>query len=452
MTTIAASIIFLVASPQLTRADEDAQSKEALEKETNREVTRTYVVYHLSDRDLAEAKRVLVDHLKKDPEDSASWNLLALTLQKQGKHKNAARYYLKAIETAPDDKRSIYYYNYADAANRYGDSKKARNALIRATEDPRIANSARNAMDTLEANKPLPPMKMELLDKWGMSLGANIGYDSNVILVADKSVTSTAASDRESLVLTPNLSITHYKPFKSGSAISSDFSSAFTWNLNEKVKTYNSLYGALGFEYLAAPKGYPSWDFLGFHIGAETSLVNVDSLKFYNWTPTITYKVTWNYSALTKLLIELPIHYQGYLREGDTSAVNKRTGYGATPTVTYTTHWDPADVSIGAEFEKHYAKGDNYKATRWKLPVSMVFPSWFGSKWNWSFAMDYTYYSKADPVRRDRNFEAATGWSWSIGVPLQMSMSYTFTRNLSNSKLARYTKHNGALLVTYALF
>jgi len=434
-------------SAGLADSPEESESKA---RETDREVTRTYSQFYINENRMADAKQELVDHLKVDPEDASAWNVLGLIFMDEKDFERAGGYFFNAAKWAQtQDDRAVYLYNYADAEVQLGDTEKAMKALRLAARSQSVRESANDALDILSAGKPLPNLKMTPPTRFSLNIGLNSGYDSNVVLAADQSVATLQTSEVASVFLTPNFSLNHKTAMGHGT-LESNLFSAFTWNLNSEVSSLNSLVLGLDSQWGRGPEGAP--DFASaYGYSFSTSFINRDGLDWFSWSPTLFWKGTWYHGNDDETEFNVPVRYQGYVGDDSSGPDNRRSGFGVLPQITHRFYFGIYSLSLSGLYERHFARGINFKVNRFAFPITFGFPIWSNIALSLNTGFEYLNYFESTAGRKDKLFTAGLSLSKTLWQDWSFSVSYSGTRNISNSADAKYWRHAGTLSIIYGV-
>jgi tetratricopeptide (TPR) repeat protein len=417
--------------------------------ETNREIARTYANFHLSQRDLVSAVSGLREHIRSDPDDAGAWNLLGIVYLQASQPRYAADAFQGAVSRAGPEVRGIYLYNFADARARSGDLGAARTGLAQAAQDPRVATAAEAALVRLGSGAPLPPLKLTRPGHWRGSVSLSSGYDTNVLLSSDTAVAEATGAASPSA--TTSVQAAHYKDHSERALLANGLAS-FTYHSDESARLYNSGYVAAGAEWA---EGEDSRDRIGWAIGNEldVTFLNFNGFRFYNWNEGITPKLVIRHSPLHETELELPVRYQRFTVEDGSDLADDRTGFGVRPLVTYRRSVGPNLMTAGFQFEKHLARGTNYRANAFSVPLSWSQRQLFFGLWGlFELDLSHTRYYAADDDRTDRFAKAAVTLGRPLGGRWSGNLTYAFRRNLSSIGTYRYSKHLIALSVSHELF
>jgi tetratricopeptide (TPR) repeat protein len=417
--------------------------------ESNREIARAYANFHLEQKDYPSAVRVLRDHIQGDPEDHGAWNVLGLAYLLANQPKYAADSFAGAARRTKGEQQAIYLYNHADALARAGDVAGARKSLESATLDDRVAPSARAAIEGLAAGQPLPPLRLGGEGAWRLLASVGSGYDTNVLLVSDSNLATAETTGTNTGFVTPALQLQYSKPGESR-----DFTFAgaasFTHQLKEEARTYNGLSSSLSADWAGGDDS--DHPVTGFGDSLEVSYLNTNGFLFYNWTNSLRWRAALRHGPAAETELELPLRYQRFLVEDGDDLADDRTGFGVRPAVTHRRYFAPGYLTAQLIFEKHLAKGTNYRANGFTLPLSWTQRRLLGLWTVLEVEAGYVRYYASANDRTDKLGRASLTFTRRLARRIVATLDYTFRRSISTVDSAQYGKHALGLTVYYEIF
>lgn len=417
------------------------------EEETNREVARTYSAFYLGQKDLSSSIKVLTQHLKIDPKDTGAWHLLGLTLLESQEFAKASQAFYQALVTGSEAGRGLYLYYYADALNRSGDITKAKAVLERALKESDVSDVVKEALAQVKPRVPLPPIRFAKPSNWKASLTIIGGYDTNVLLISDSAIATILRSDTASPNGTVVGQVVHTKELSSGQ-LQSRGSAGANLNTAAAAKTYNTIFSSLGLDWGNGEEEFKSFD-QSMGDAFDINWLNSSGYKFFSWTDTLKWKGAFHHGSSADTEIEMPVYYTKSALDASDDPANDRSGLGIRPGLLYRRYFGFGVVSLGARFEKLFAKGTNYKSTTYAFPFTWsrsLFLGFFGTL---GLEGARVKYPESSTLREDSYMKASGSLARRVSKKLVGSLDYGFTRNISNVETARYNKHSFSFMVNY---
>lgn len=429
---------FLLISPGPARAAD----------ETNREIARTFAIHYIQQKELQSGWSVLRDHLEADPADAGAWNLLGLIYLEADQPAYALKALYRAVEKASqtDPERGIYLYNYADAAIRAGNETQARDLLVESASFPQTRATAKLALGELKAGNALPVFALESQSHWDASAAFLSGYDSNVLLFSDSTLSAQTASGAASPTLSALVQVQNARSFADWSWIAS-----FTHYQAEEARQFNNFATSLNSEWGKENEEFAVFDgSLGNQF--DLAFMNTNGFQFFNWTETLRWRGTLRHSLRAETEVALPLSYQKFLVEAGDDPFDDRTGWSVAPALVHSRTFGASRFSAGIRLEAQLPKGDNYRSFSFAMPMN--FSRTFGGSWGAAFSLEpqFANYVRSATARRDRGLKTGVALSRTFGDAISASLDYSFRRNISNVELATYSRHSLMLMVNYALF
>lgn len=200
--------------------------------EANREWVRTATQDQMNQGHPEKAIQILQDHLKTDKEDEISWANLALLQKNLNRCDEAQASLLRASNLGTSGQKEIYMVA-ADQLRTKGCKPLAKEELIIAADQSTQEDGA-----------------------WSGSAKVLVGYDDNVLLVADS---QTASVSPQSAFVTPTANVSYSKNISSG-LLSAQSVTSYTSYTSSDVQDYNSLSESLSLDFEPNKDSLPGWD------------------------------------------------------------------------------------------------------------------------------------------------------------------------------------------------
>lgn len=416
---------------------------------TNRSILRTAASFYAAHNKSDQAIEVLKEHLKEDESDYESWNFLGLIAMNDGKLDDATAAFYEAAGRAPKELRGIYLYNYADSLVRNQKFGKSRSVLERAGEYAYVSYSSSRAIDEMRDGKPLPPIYIAPDASKGGSIILASGYDTNVLLVADESLSSVSSSDEASFKITPMLTGYYDMPSRDG-ILRAEGTGLFTYHESSSAEKYNTLYLGLGGKWIQQIQ--EPWNY-GAGLKTDFTMLNtnLDGLEYYSWSSTFTPELVWREPGKPQWTFNLPIFYQGFADDPSLTAQNKRHGFGFKPGSSYSTVTeDGIRLGVGLRYEYFFAEGDNYKSHSVIVPASATKELFWGMMGSLTFEGSYVLYPTHENKRKDKILKPGVIFQRTIADRWNAGIDYSFKRNLSNVAAATYKRHQVGVTIVYS--
>ena len=418
---------------------------------TNREVALTFAQFHFTQKDYPSARESIIEHLKEDKRDANGWNLLGLTYLFTGDLVKASKALANAVKIAAGQDKGIYLYNYADALNRQGDSKKARLVLNRATQFERVEVASKGALKNLVSQQPLPELILDQPSAWRSNLSLSSGYDSNVLLYSSDTLSFTDSTGTASPVFSLLAQLSR-KSDAFGGELNWNNGVSFAYHTTDEANAYNALAGTIGLDWAAPGNGVSagSW---GLGNDLSISFLNLnDSFGFFNWKEQPYVRFNFQHNKSWSSRVKVPIFYQKFVVEATDEAVDDRSGVGLKPEIVSTVLSGKNIFTAGLQFEQIFTNGSNYQSTAVGIPLSWsrrVLKNYFGSLRVEGVMLNFP---RSSTLRKDTLVKAGLGLSRRFSEKWFGSLNYLFTRNFSSVASADYSKHAGTLVLNYGIF
>ena len=429
--------------PQKARTKED----------TNNEVVRTYAQVYIEQKDYASAEALIANYLVTEGRDQGLWNLLGLTQLSQKKFAQACFAFKKASElSASSLDQVISYYNFADCLNRGGRQEEAIGVLKQIqTKYPDFSEFSDSIIaqiqnGTISKISALPALKQRPRGKFRVFGALGVGYDTNVTLIQDSLIGSTAVSDHASPYVTPALQV-GYLGQAWVKTLDTRYLTTFTDYSAASAKSFNGLY-----QRVDAVLG--SSEFRYGVIG-ETYFLNRNPFQLYFWDLGLTFIKTKRVSDSEIWEFEVPIRYQGYLLDLDASgADNVRTGEDLQLKATYRNFTSENRYAL-AQFalENQLSQGKNYRFTGLTIPVTYatLIPFFESFRLSNTFNAEVStqWYWSADPSRKDLSGKLGTGLMKVFDGNWTLAFDVYYKKVISTLPLARYGKGVISLMLSH---
>ncbi|MBS1958127.1 MAG: hypothetical protein JST80_01515 [Bdellovibrionales bacterium] len=412
--------------------------------DTNREVVRTYARIYLEQKDFAKAENMLTEYLAGEAADGNLWNLLGLTQMEERKYSQACYAFQKATNTFTQAEDQIYaMYNFADCLNRGARSQEARAVLIKLKErENGLSDSASSAIQLMDVGlvppgSPLPPYRRHGRGQWRLSAAIGSGFDSNVLLVEEAVAAQTSVSDRGSFFITPAFQI-GYLGRAFGKNFDSRYLMSFTDYLNQNAANFNTMFNRLDFLLNDGDDRYGLF--------TDIMLMNRSPFQLYNYDAGFTWMRVHVIDDYRAVIYELPVRYQKYLLDANTSADNDRTGFDAQGKVSYRLIYsDLESLTLQTIGEVQYSTGKNYRLGAVRVPATWItklpfFYSSLGLLNTIAAEVDGVYYFNNDYSRKDLFAKGSFGVTKRFGEQWSSSLDYSYQKNFSNVDAAKYSK------------
>ena len=416
--------------------------------ETNRELAITYANFHVQRKDYAAADRALSDHLRTDAQDSEAWNILGLVRIKAGNPTQAVEAFARAASVTGAPSHGIYLYNYADALSRSGDEARARKSLEEASSDAAVGSSARQALEELKPGRSLPELRLSPPARWNADMTVATGYDTNVLLFSDTTLASITGTGTASpfFLLAPRVS---HSGDALGGRLDSDASVTFLDETGSSASAFNNLSVSAGSR-LARPD--KSFGLFHSYLGRlDYSMLNLSGLEFFHWSALAGWRGVAQHRKGSETYFELPLRYQKFHTAAGDDPANDRTGPALAPTIGHRHQFGELDVDIALQFEKLFSRGANFHSTAFRVPLSLTHPLPWDLTGTLGLEVARIRYPDSSAKRADTSVQGSLVLSRRLFDRLNGILSYSYTKNSSNTDTAAYTKNSVALLVTYAL-
>ena len=121
------------------------------------------------------------------------------------KNSEATYTFQNAIQYASADEKGIIYYHAANNQTQMGNKVKAKEYLMKASEDRSVARSARRALQELNTSSSLPELKVAQPGRWSVSGGIKYGYDDNVLLFSENTLATVSQTETASTSISPSI-------------------------------------------------------------------------------------------------------------------------------------------------------------------------------------------------------------------------------------------------------
>ncbi len=420
-----------------------AQEREKTKADTNREVVRTYARVYVENGEYSKASDMLLRYLKEDGEDGNLWIQLGQSLSLEKKTSQACYAYQKASTLLKDDETRVYAtYLLADCLHQEERVAEAKTLLERLTHEPDdLGYSAGNALDlinrgVIRSGYSLPAYSKKPKGKWHLSGAVGSGYDSNVLLVEENVINSTALTDRASYFFTPAVQAGY-----TGKLFDADFDSryvaAFTDYFNSVAKSFNSLYQRADFSFGSGP--------LRWGVFVDTLFLNRNPFSLYDWEAGLSYLNIEKASSDYSFTFEIPVKYQKYILDSSVTADNDRTG-GDLQLKANARWLRGAEQMLNLQMilEGQYTKGKNYRLGSIDVPLTFQTPvigfTALGLTNVFSLEAQGQSYFQSDTSRRDFLLKVGAGVLRPIGS-FNFTLDYSYLRNGSNVDSAKYHKN-----------
>ena len=419
--------------------------------ETDREIARTYTIFYLHQKDYSSAMETLQEHLLADPEDSEGWNFLGLLNLESKKPAVAAEAFKKAAALAKTNLRGLYLYNQADALARAGDVKNAKVALQQAATESVVQASANDAIGKIRAGKPLPQVQINNPGTWKGSFAVQGGYDSNVLLFPTSVQATSVGTGSASPYLVPALQA-GYRRDSGEKLLETNAVAAFTYMTKSTAQAFDNLYSSASVDWGDSP-GLAKSVLTSFGDEAGLAYLNNNGFRFYDWSNTVRGRAIFWRTLSSQTELELPVVYQKFAVDIGDDPANDRSGVGVGPTLTHRHFFGANLVSAGFQYQKFFAKGVNYRANTFTLPVT-----YFRRNLLWGLngtagtEGSLINYTESTFGRRDKFMKFSVGLSQHFSGSWAMALDYSYRKNFSNIDAAQYDKHMVGLTVSYDLF
>jgi hypothetical protein len=446
-------LILNLCSGLVSQAQENSQKKSAEDVRaeeifrTNNNITIIQLEALKENNQPKTALKLLDYELNRDPQNHELWAYLGLNYVEQKNYMKAKEAYKKAVENSRSPQADLYLYNLAEAENLNGNTEDAKKYLNQIPEGSAYKSSAQNALMNMKSGQKLADAKLDIPGNFKVNLGLKTGYDDNVLLFSENTLATAQRTDTASAYLNPELNIAYSKPVSYGL-----FHSSLNLNSqlyqNEKAKPYQSFAGVLSAG-VSAQK--PAWANLTHSLTNTFKSSYLDTSNTFNhqsWDDTLQWKGIQNFSEASNLTYGFAVRYQKY-PEG--AGLDNRTGVALKPEVTYSTSRGDYSGSIGANYERLAAEGDNYKSDTLGVPLSVDKKINESINANLGFTYTYTQYPDSSTNRKDGTGNLNASFNKQFNKKLSSGLGYTYTKNASSESSATYTRQTIDLKVNYEI-
>jgi hypothetical protein len=397
---------------------------------TEGELARAYAEWSLSQNDAPGARKGLVEHLARHPADSETQGALAVVEGKLGNWKAADAAFAKAAAGAPSPAvRARWLRAQAGARDKLGDASGALALRKEASELLRASASA-----PAEGGTDL-----------GLEVSARSGYDTNVLLVSDPTLTTTAVSGQASPVVGADAALSARRKRAGGGKVAFSAGTSVNWYTGEKTSQFGSVAGRAGARLDAAD---------GASVAADASIVllNRSGLGFYS------------FGAGLEAEQEVAKHGFGAVTLGGALRIQDISETGVSPALdrdgTVLGARARLDHKVGGAqtlastlgLERAFTEGNQYDAMAVSLQSAWSRQLTKSDRLLAGLRVARTDYLLSTESRGDWGLMLSPGLNHAFGERTRAFLVYMMNLNRSNVADARYSKHMVLLQVSHEIF
>lgn len=427
-----------------------AQTKQ----DTNREIVRTYAQAYLEANDSLSAERAITEYITQDDQDPVLWNYLGLSQMSQKKYEQACYAFQKASQVAKSiqsQEVSAYEYSLADCFLRSGNINNARVTLrvIQARVDEG-ENSATRALVALQENQVTPQTGLPTYQKasrsrFRLSGTFGVGYDSNVILLDDATVSLQPNIKTGSWWLNPGLQL-GYTGSLFQQRLDSRMITTYTNYLESAAKNYNLFFERSDHMLGDYAFRYGVFQELAFLAPGSFDLFFVSGGASFQKRKLVEPTIEW--------LFELPVRYRYFKADELRSTDDRLGGVQISFKGQYQRVFkDQSRWLSQAVLSANLMQGKNYRSLGLRLPqyFETFLPgfSHLNLKNTFSFELEGQTYFQSVTKRNDLIIHPGAGVYTVVGQGLRLGLDYSFQMNRSSLSTAKYKKSMVALTAMY---
>lgn len=422
---------------------------QAADETTNREVLQTFVNYYISQKQFDIAEKKLVEHLQEDPQDGERWNVLGMVYFELKKYAEADNAFAQAVRAGNDESRGVFLYNQANVLNRSNQPERAIKLLKEASQYSNIHANALDALERLEPGKDFPEIKLEKAGKWTGSIGVQGGYDTNVLLLSQGTLDTIESAGTASSTYLANSQAAYKKEYYHGT-LDANGSMSYNAYTTGAAARFNALNSSLGFKWTPEPGS--SALILAGSSKFNISFLNTNGMEFFSWNEALALENIYIHTENFRSQFDFIIKYQKFSTSTTTDSTNDRTGIAAGIKYANKYSWRVNTFSLGLEFERAFASGQNFKSYALSLPISFTRKIFWKLSATAGIKGGLVWYPDSATSRRDSNLNPTFSLSKPLSQRLMALFNYGYIRNMSNVSSASYDKHTFLAGIDYGFY